>query len=307
MNIFISWSGELSKEVAFAFRSWLKLVMSHVEPFMSDEDIEKGVRGLEEISSNLESANVGLICITRSNFERPWINFEAGAISKQVGKSRVIPFLIDLDKADLPQHSPLKQFQMTVNSRDDIKKMTHSINRASDDRALDASTLDRYFDAFWGELQDALDNASVNSEDDADQQGPTTGAMVAEILDVVRALLRQQESVASEQETSRYVDASWASRQRQLADYLALLADYPVGTGAISKAVTLTVDMLSDRLGRMPTPEEVLDEMIKNTWIQPMLAGPTMRAQVLDRARQAIDQATLKSDGDSPLVEENDQ
>ncbi len=45
MNIFISWSGTLSKSVAILLRDFLKKVIQATNPFVSSEDIAKGTNG----------------------------------------------------------------------------------------------------------------------------------------------------------------------------------------------------------------------------------------------------------------------
>lgn len=42
LKVFISWSGERSKEMANALREWLPMVLQYVEPFVSDKDISAG-------------------------------------------------------------------------------------------------------------------------------------------------------------------------------------------------------------------------------------------------------------------------
>lgn len=50
MKIFISWSGTRSRAMAVALRNWLPDVVQAFKPFMSEEDIEKGRRGLDVIA-----------------------------------------------------------------------------------------------------------------------------------------------------------------------------------------------------------------------------------------------------------------
>lgn len=55
MDIFISWSGERSKALAEALRSWLPKVIQNLNPWISVSDIEKGARWLIDISEKLEN------------------------------------------------------------------------------------------------------------------------------------------------------------------------------------------------------------------------------------------------------------
>jgi hypothetical protein len=44
-----------------------------VKPYFSPEDIEKGTKWNTEIAKELETSNVGVICLTQDNTEKPWI------------------------------------------------------------------------------------------------------------------------------------------------------------------------------------------------------------------------------------------
>ncbi|WP_257721520.1 hypothetical protein [Chryseobacterium sp. IHB B 17019] len=44
MNIFISWSGDTSKQIAEELKNWLPLVIQSANPFYTPSDIEPGQR-----------------------------------------------------------------------------------------------------------------------------------------------------------------------------------------------------------------------------------------------------------------------
>lgn len=97
MKVFISWSGDLSHAMAQALADWMPNVIQAVKPFLSSEAIQKGARWFEQIGGQLEETHFGVLCLTRSNLNAPWILFEAGALSKQLEIARVAP------AADRPQ------------------------------------------------------------------------------------------------------------------------------------------------------------------------------------------------------------
>src|SRR5947209_7773018 len=117
MKIFISWSGERSKVVAETLRDWLQDIIQALEPWIS-ADIEKGQRWSSEIATQLEQAQVGIICLTQDNLNSRWLHFEAGALSK-TPKSYVCTFLLDIEPTDFD--GPLTQFQHTRAQKEDIK------------------------------------------------------------------------------------------------------------------------------------------------------------------------------------------
>jgi hypothetical protein len=90
MQLFISWSEELSMQIALVLRDWIPLVIQQVEPWMSVEEIKSGTRKGIEIARSLDETDFGIICVTHSNQHKPWLMFEAGAIAKRLDLARVV-------------------------------------------------------------------------------------------------------------------------------------------------------------------------------------------------------------------------
>ena len=111
MKVFLSWSGEPSKSLAYVFGKWLPLLFHTLDVFYSP-DIDKGQRWSQEITSNLEMCDIGIIFLTQENLQRPWILYEAGALSKKARESRAMTFLFEVKSIDVKE--PLSQFQHTV-------------------------------------------------------------------------------------------------------------------------------------------------------------------------------------------------
>jgi hypothetical protein len=155
MKIFISWSGNASKEIACVLRDWIPSVLQSVETWVSSEDIDKGSRWGLQLSKELEETSFGIICLLHDNVNEPWINFEAGALSKTVDVSRVIPFLINIDSSKMSD--PLSQFQAAIYEKEDVRKLIHSINSANENK-MPEHKLDKIFDYSWEGLKKEIDD-----------------------------------------------------------------------------------------------------------------------------------------------------
>lgn len=189
MKLFISWSGEQSHKIALALRDWLPYVIHFADPYVSSEDIDKGARWSTDIASELEKSNFGILCVTNENFEAPWLNFEAGALSKTIDKSRVAPLLFGLKRSDI-KSGPLLQFQSTIAEKDDVRKLLDSINDTTEQR-LDVPRLSRIFDKWWPTLEDQF--ASIDSSSKTSlQPAKTKNDKSSEIFEEILGLLRQQ-------------------------------------------------------------------------------------------------------------------
>ena len=141
MEVFISWSGLRSERVAVALHDWLPSVIQSVHPFMSASDIDKGSRWPNELATHLNDAQFGLICLTPENLEAPWLLFEAGALSKSIENSRVVPYLYGVSQAQL--QGPLAQFQAAAADKSSTLDILKSINETLEGDALDQARLGR--------------------------------------------------------------------------------------------------------------------------------------------------------------------
>jgi hypothetical protein len=119
-NVFISWSGQQSKEIAEELRNWIPSVLQFAKPYYTPSDVEKGAKWGSEISQKLAESNIGIVCLTKENFTKPWILFEAGALSKDLEQSKVCSILFGMENTDLT--GPLTTFQTTNFNKTDFKK-----------------------------------------------------------------------------------------------------------------------------------------------------------------------------------------
>ena len=153
----------------------------------------KEAGGPKEIERELQESRFGLVCVNPLNMERPWLVFEAGALSNSLGRGRVCPFLLGMQRADLG--GPLAQFQNTVFDREDCWKLIGSLNECCDDAALDKARLQEAFDMWWPRLEEELGQLKEGTVNKAQAEGReiaerTKREVLEELLELTRAQMR---------------------------------------------------------------------------------------------------------------------
>ena len=77
MKLFLSWSGERSKEFAKAARIWMETIFDEeIEYFMSDDDVQPGQRWVRELSNSLDETDLGILLAEMnagSKKEKSWV------------------------------------------------------------------------------------------------------------------------------------------------------------------------------------------------------------------------------------------
>jgi hypothetical protein len=183
-KVFIYWSGPLSQKLGEALRNWLPSALQFVKPYFSPEDIEKGAKWGSEIAKELETSNIGVICLTRDNTEKPWILFEAGALSKSLERSRVCTLLFDVDPSDVK--GPLTSFQATRFMRDDFKRLFAAINSAAGESRLETPVLDNVFEMWWPKLEEEIAAILKSSDKVVKKERRSERDILEELLELTR-------------------------------------------------------------------------------------------------------------------------
>jgi len=185
----------------------LPSVIQSIQPYVSSEDIDKGSRWSSDIAKELENSTFGIICVTKDNFEAPWLSFEAGALSKTMDKSFVTPFLFDIKRSEVK--GPLLQFQSTIFQKEDLKKLIGTLNKACGENKINEERLNKAFDVWYPTLEKELNTIKGETEQ-SDENKIRDGhnfslEILEEILELSRSnqkLLRNTEDSLSENESS---------------------------------------------------------------------------------------------------------
>ena len=188
-KVFISWGGDLSKKLAEEIKNWLPSVLQFVKPYFTPDDIEKGARWESHIAQELSSSNVGIICLTKDNINRPWILFEAGALSKNFGKSNVCTILFNVDSSQIT--GPLTSFQATKFDKTDFKKLVKTINETGADSKLDSKILDEVFEMWWPRLEEKINSIIVDHKEELNSEERSEREILEEVLELTRMYARR--------------------------------------------------------------------------------------------------------------------
>lgn len=186
MRIFISWSGDLSKNIAEIFRQWIPGVIQAAKPYYSPDDITKGTRWSTEISKELDASKIGIICLTKDNLDSNWIMFEAGALSKNIEKSKVVPLLFGIEPSDI--QGPLVQFQAAKFSKSEMKKVVKMVNSELGDTALAPDVIDSVFEMWWPKLEAQIKEAEEKAKSVDNKDLRSERDLIEEVLSLTREL-----------------------------------------------------------------------------------------------------------------------
>jgi hypothetical protein len=197
MKVFISWSGDLSEEVAGILRKYLPCMIQGLDVFTSQHDIESGSRWSLQLAKEFDECNFGILCLTPKNLNSSWLLFEAGSLSKHIDGRACCLLLGDLSPADVV--GPLSQFQNRRLNLEEFKKLIQDVNDKTE-RPLTESQLSLIFDKWWKDIEREYSEVISKSKKSAwisikrDQQD-----LLEEILTKVRGIEKTLEPISPRQ------------------------------------------------------------------------------------------------------------
>lgn len=258
MKVFISWSGQTSKEVALVLHHILPAAAG-VETFMSDQSIQTGTDWQNRLNQELSGTNFGVACLTPDNLTAPWLHYEAGALGKLVSDgARLVPFLFQVERSAVT--GGLTGFNnCRASEKGDLEKLFRAINDASDAAPLSDSQLETMTNMWWPELTRRLNDIHVAATKAPKRK--TTDEILEELLALVRRQDARLSSVLppSAESAGRFT-VSMDQRKamaRSFAELWKLVAADPDGTTAdVRAAITALRDEIVGALGTAQQRED---------------------------------------------------
>jgi hypothetical protein len=195
MKAFISFSGDLSREVGKQLKDWLAAVLQHVEPWIAVDDISKGAQWPMRLADSLTESDCGILVLCADNLSSPWLMYEAGVIAARTNMERVAGVLVDVDPSMVSQ--PLSLFQLTRFDRDDILKLIHQMNVWTGTPRT-TETVGKAFNALWPEFEKGVRSCTTSLSNRMPTIPRDPNAMIEEILALTRDVHRRTFAAAAE-------------------------------------------------------------------------------------------------------------
>lgn len=246
MKVFLSWSGNRSREVANLLSDWLCCVIQASRPWISTRDLDRGSLWFGEINDQLKDTTVGIICLTQENKTRPWILFEAGALAKGLSTSRVCTLLVDLEPKDI--EDPLAQFNHTFPTRESVLGLVKTLNSTLGTNGLDNRILEQVFATYWPQFEQRFAVILASTDAQSPSKPRPKEDVLGEILENTRMLNSRIRRL--EHETER-------SRMRELEMPPAMLHEQAMEMAKAGVPLEILIDRFGGRL-----PKAMLKEIV---------------------------------------------
>lgn len=152
MNVYVSYSGELSRDIASVIKECFPMIIQSLNVFVSAQDVKIGSFWRSELERTMEESECAIICITKENNNSPWLIFEAGMMAK---KTTLVPLLIDIGYQEL--NDPLAVFHATLLGKEGLYSIINLLNKKVSNK-LDSAILSETFEVMWPMINDKISN-----------------------------------------------------------------------------------------------------------------------------------------------------
>ena len=183
-KVFISWSGSYTKRIALVWQQLVTEMFDMVDVFVSSSSIQAGARPLDEIKQELDGTSIGIVVTTPDNQNAPWLNFEAGALSRAVKNSptRVMPSLVGFDSPSQVT-SPLKQYQAKMLDKEGVESILQTIASVA---AVEWTRKQQSFERAWADYNQKFAEVINYHSEQTQSAKRTSEDMLDEVLSIVR-------------------------------------------------------------------------------------------------------------------------
>jgi hypothetical protein len=201
MQIFISWSGQLSYQLALLLRDLIRLVLPGLEPWVSSEDIKDGSRWSPDLIRILDQTTFGIVCADPSNHTSNWLNFELGALAKSIEKWNIKVFLYELKPGELK--GPLTLYQPVKIEKREVARLFEDIQANFSHIPVTqkgiVANLDKHWPGFYTKVSqlnmDLTSSTASQQQENLPEESLAAMGYIDEVSEKILALLCVNESI----------------------------------------------------------------------------------------------------------------
>ncbi|MBU8865574.1 toll/interleukin-1 receptor domain-containing protein [Paenarthrobacter sp. MMS21-TAE1-1] len=171
--------------MAQAIYKCLPSLFDNAKPWISTEN-RSGSIWLPEIDKQLSDTDFGIVCVSKQNQGAPWLNYEAGALSRKVdAKRELMPvLLVDFDDT-VEVTGPVTGFQMKFANLEDFFVIMKDLNESELGPGIDADILRMRVELIWPSIEAEVKKVK-SSHDSQDVKKRTDDDKYEELLVTVR-------------------------------------------------------------------------------------------------------------------------
>jgi len=142
--------------------------------------------------------------------------FEAGALSKNIDKSKVCPILFGVDPSDIK--GPLVQFQAAKFNKEEIKKVVRMVNSELESNSLTSEVFESVFEMWWPKLSERIENELNKAKKTNGKELRSERDILEEILSLSRNI-----SIRRDREMNNHVSISPNAVQDSVNSFFSLV------------------------------------------------------------------------------------
>ena len=205
IKVYIAWSGETSKEVASILKSWLPLMNSHIEVFVSGTDVPLGADWRDNLLQTRAACDCAIFCCTQDNISSPWLCFEAGQMS--AAEKHLYFMMFDTLPVQIKTPTPLRMFPFFTFEKEGLRSVAYDLNRLCGKWQIPPETFDPMFDGLYPTVKKMLaqvrdsrkersqENQSAQNDEDLKRDFATVNSKLDIILSRLKPYPRQENSL----------------------------------------------------------------------------------------------------------------
>lgn len=195
--------------MAQAIYKCLPSLFDDAKPWISTEN-RSGSIWLPEIDKQLSDTDFGIVCVSKQNQGAPWLNYEAGALSRKVdAKRELMPvLLVDFDDT-VEVKGPVTGFQMKFATLDGFYSIMKDLNESELGPGIDKDILRKRVELNWPTIESEVQKVKTSHESQ-EAQKRTEDDKYEELLVTVRDIAETTAILAHQR---------WGGRDFKLSDH----------------------------------------------------------------------------------------